>query len=197
MPASLRLCLPLLALVLWGCPRAPAPAPPSLPPPAPAASAPAASADWALTSSAFAAGERLPIKYTADGEDVSPPLQWAAPPAGTEELVLICDDPDAPRGAFTHWVLYGLPPQVASVPEGIARVASLSEPACRQGLNSAGRVGYVGPAPPPGPPHRYRFTLYALSGKTGLAPGASVEHVRAALQGKILATTTLEGIYGR
>ena len=153
--------------------------------------------DWKLTSTAFAAGERIPAQYTGDGQSLSPPLSWTAPPADAQELILICDDPDAPSGTFTHWLLYGLSPQATSLPEGLPPQPTLEQPACRQGVSSARRVGYVGPAPPPGKPHRYQFTLYALSAPSGLPPGASKPQVESALADKVLAQTTLEGLYGR
>src|SRR3954451_7281041 len=105
-----------------------------------------------LTSPAFADGEIAP-KYTCDGDDVSPPLAWTAPPEETVTLALCLDDPDAGRYPFTHWLAWGLPPE-GSLPEG--------EPAPAEGRNDFGAPGYRGPCPPPGKPHRYVFTIYAL-----------------------------------
>ncbi len=175
--------------------------PPSLPTqPPPAVSSPPAeqpSTTWKLTSPAFQAGERMPVKYTGDGQDVSPPLSWTEPPAETQELALICDDPDAPRGIFNHWLVYDLSPGLSGLPENVLKQTEVATPACRQGLNSAGKPGYMGPAPPPGPPHRYQFTLYALKEKSGLPPGANREEVLKAIEGKVLAKTSLEVLYGR
>ena len=148
--------------------------------------------EWELTSTAFAHGERIPVKYTADGENVSPPLEWTAPPKGTAELVLICDDPDAPGGTWNHWIVYGLVPDATGLPENAAG----AEPAFKLGVTSFGDTGYGGPAPPSGT-HRYQFTIYALSEAIGLAPGASKDQVLAAMEGKVLAQTMLEGTYSR
>ncbi|MGD8237410.1 MAG: YbhB/YbcL family Raf kinase inhibitor-like protein [Armatimonadota bacterium] len=152
--------------------------------------------DWELTSTAFANGERIPEHYTADGANVSPPLEWTAPPEGTAELALICDDPDAPRGTWNHWIVYGLSPEVTSLPEDVASDATVTDPALRQGVTSFGETGYGGPAPPSGT-HRYQFTLYALSEATGLDAGADKQQVLAAMEGNIIAQTTLEGLYSR
>ena len=121
----------------------------------------------AVSSSAFAAGQPIPKKYTADGADVSPPLNWSDLPSGTRELALVCDDPDAPRAEpWVHWVIYRIPADQTGLPEHVAPDARLeSPPGALQGSNSwtAGRtVGYRGPAPPPGKVHHYRFHLYAL-----------------------------------
>lgn len=182
--------------LLFGCARERAEETPAAPEPAPIVKEGSAVA-WELVSSAFKQGERIPAKYAGDGDNVSPPLAWTSPPPGTRELALICTDPDAPGGSFTHWVLYGLSPGVTSLPEGLPREASVVLPACRQGDNDAGRTGYFGPAPPPGRPHRYQFTLYALNAPTDLPPGADKRRVLRALEGKVLAKTMLEGLYGR
>lgn len=153
--------------------------------------------DWKLTSTAFASGERIPAQYTADGQDVSPPLKWTEPPPGTVELVLICDDPDAPVGTWNHWIVYDLSAEVTEVREALPTDATVAEPALKQGVNSFGNTGYGGPSPPPGKPHRYQFTLYALREPTDLPAGTSKQQVLAALEGKVLAKTMLEGIYSR
>ena len=173
--------------------------PPEPEPPAPeeTSTAEVPEVTWQLTSMAFANGEPIPAKYTGDGADLSPPLSWGEPPEGTVELALICDDPDAPAGTWTHWVLYGLSPEVRELPEGLPATETVAEPALKQGLNSWPSIGYRGPKPPPGKPHRYQFTLYALSEKLDLAPGATKEQVLEAAEGKVLAETMLEGTYGR
>src|SRR5579862_404929 len=114
-----------------------------------------------LTSRAFKDGEPIPPHYTADGEDVSPPLEWKDPPAGTKSLTLICDDPDAPGGTFTHWLIFNIPPSVVLFPEAFPPLKSLQN-GIRQGTNDFGSIGYSGPAPPSGV-HRYYFKIYALS----------------------------------
>lgn len=156
-----------------------------------------ATVEWKLTSTAFANGERIPVRYTGEGDNISPPLQWTEPPEGTVELVLICDDPDAPVGIWNHWVVYDLSPEVAELPEAVPTDAAVAEPALRQGVTSARSTGYHGPMPPPGKPHRYQFTLYALCEPTGLPAGASKRQVLTALEGKVLAQTRLEGLYSR
>jgi hypothetical protein len=179
----------VLASWLNGCSR------PAVPAPEPVKGV--TTMNWSLTSTAFANGARIPDRYAVRGEGVSPPLTWTAPPAGTRELALICVDPDAPRGDFIHWVLYGLGPTVTSLPEALPPSRQVGEPVCVQGMNSAGQIGYTAPAPPPGTAHRYQFTLYAVDAPLDLAPGADESGLRAALRGKLLGQTTLEGTYSR
>ncbi len=152
---------------------------------------------WQLTSSAFAHGKQIPKQHTADGEDVSPALAWTPPPEGTQQLALLCDDPDAPVGTWNHWVAYGLAPTLTALPQGGAKTPTVATPALLQGKNSFGKVGYNGPAPPPGKPHRYQFTLYALKQKLSLQPGASRQQLLDAMEGSVIARTMLEGLYGR
>jgi len=149
-----------------------------------------------LSSIAFKGGERIPVKYTCEGQDVSPPLTWSEPPQGTQSLTLIVDDPDAPGGAFTHWVLFNIPPDSGELPEAVPTQAQLSSGAL-QGKNDFGRVGYGGPCPPPGRPHRYCFTLYALDRVLDLKAGVSKKQVLDAMQGHILAQGQLIGTYQR
>src|SRR5881409_1292852 len=107
-----------------------------------------------LESSAFKAGETIPRKHTCDGQDLSPPLAWTEPPAGTKSLALVCDDPDAPTGTWVHWVLWDVPPTARGLPEGVPPSAKL-EDGTRQGTNDFKKSGYGGPCPPRGAPHRY------------------------------------------
>lgn len=150
-----------------------------------------------LTSPAFKHGEAIPRKYTCDGEDVSPPLAISGVPQGAKTLVLIMEDPDAPIGLFTHWILYEIPATVREIPEGVPKrpeVAGLG----LQGVNDFGRIGYGGPCPPRGHgPHRYFFKLYALSTSLGLKPRASRGDVLKAMEGKVLAQAEYMGIYKR
>ncbi len=148
-----------------------------------------------LTSNAFNAGEAIPTQYTCDGDDISPPLQWSNPPAGTKSLVLICDDPDAPVGTWVHWVVYDLPPDLNSLPEGMPPD---EHPAVggTHGINSWRRTGYGGPCPPGGR-HRYFFRLYALDTTLNLEARASARQVRQAMEGHILAQAELMGTYSR
>ena len=140
----------------------------------------------------FQNGGNIPTKYTCNGRDVSPPISWGLPPAGTISIALIMDDPDA--GDFTHWVLYNLPASVRSLPEG---VQNIERPASGgiQGTNDFGGIGYGGPCPPPGGPHTYRLIFYALDAQ--LNPGtATSQGVLNAMQGHVLAQAELDGEYG-
>jgi Raf kinase inhibitor-like YbhB/YbcL family protein len=158
----------------------------------------APTAGWSLTSRAFDDGERIPQRYTGDGDDVSPELTWSDPPEGTVEFALICDDPDAPAGTWTHWVLYGVAPDRRSLPEALPTPSALPElDDARQGRNSWGDTGYRGPAPPRGPDHHYRFRLYALDAPVDLAPGATADALRSAMAGHVVGQTELVGLYSR
>jgi Raf kinase inhibitor-like YbhB/YbcL family protein len=147
-----------------------------------------------LTSTAFKNGEMIPRKYTCDGPDVSPHLAWAGIPAGTKSLVLVCDDPDAPRGAWVHWVIFNLPPDVRELEEDVPKQKDLSNGA-RQGVNDFGRVGYGGPCPPA--LHRYYFKIYALDTAVALAAGATKAQVMRAIEGHVLGQGELMGKYKR
>jgi Raf kinase inhibitor-like YbhB/YbcL family protein len=124
-----------------------------------------------ITSSAFRAGEVIPSKYSCEGDNVSPPVQWDGVPAAARCLALICDDPDAPMGTWVHWVLYNLPTSVSNLPEHVPTSEILSFGA-KQGMNDFKRIGYGGPCPPPGKTHRYYFKLYALDVELALKPRA-------------------------
>lgn len=149
-----------------------------------------------LSTSAFENGGYIPQKYTGDGADVSPPLQWSGAPEETASFALICDDPDAPAGTWVHWVLFGLPADINSLSEGVAATRTLPNGA-KQGINDFGSIGYGGPAPPRGPAHRYYFKLYALDSDTSLEPGATKQQLLKAMQGKIIAEVELMGRYQR
>jgi Raf kinase inhibitor-like YbhB/YbcL family protein len=149
-----------------------------------------------LTSPALQEGATIPRQYTADGRNVSPPLRWQEPPAGTGSLALICEDPDAPRGTFTHWVVFNLPAESRELGEAVPAEATLPQGAA-QGANDFGKVGYGGPKPPPGKPHRYFFKLYALDSRLDLQAGAGKEDLRVAMKGHVLAEGQLMGTYGR
>jgi Raf kinase inhibitor-like YbhB/YbcL family protein len=149
-----------------------------------------------LTSSVFNEGERIPVKYTCQGQDISPQLHWNGVPEGSKSLALIMDDPDAPGGVFTHWVIFNLPANNQGLPEAITSAPQLSDGSL-QGRNDFGRTGYGGPCPPPGKPHRYRFALYALDKKLDLGAGSSKNQVLNAVEGHILAHVQLTGIYQR
>lgn len=152
--------------------------------------------DFTISSTAFQNGGDIPKKFTCDGADVSPQLAWAGAPPKTQSLALIVDDPDAPAGAWTHWVLYDLPANMAELQESVNKIDKLDNEA-RQGRNDFRKLGYGGPCPPPGKPHRYYFKLYALDAKLNLAPGASKEEVERSMQGHVLAKAELMGKYSR
>jgi Raf kinase inhibitor-like YbhB/YbcL family protein len=147
-----------------------------------------------LMSSAFSQGEMIPVLYTADGEDISPPLSWTIC-QGAVSYVIICDDPDAPVGNWVHWVVYDIPGTVNSLEQGVPADGILDNCAV-QGVNGWGRTGYGGPAPPSGV-HRYYFRLYALDTMLELGPGATDAEVISAMEGHVLDTTELMGTYGR
>jgi Raf kinase inhibitor-like YbhB/YbcL family protein len=147
-----------------------------------------------LTSTAFAEGAAIPRKYTGDGDDVSPPLKWQQAPQGTKSFALICDDPDAPRGTWVHWVIFNLPADKSELPEGVP--AKGTEGAA-QGKNDFGNIGYGGPAPPPGKPHRYFFKIYALDTMLSLKEGATKQQLEKVMEGHTLAQGQLMGKYGR
>jgi len=149
-----------------------------------------------VSSPAFKEGDKVPTKYTCQGQDVSPPLAWSQPPEGTQSLALIMDDPDAPGGVFTHWVLFNIPSDSGGLPEAVPTQAQLPGGAL-PGKNDFGRIGYGGPCPPPGRPHRYRFTLYALDCSLDLKAGVSKQQVLDAMQGHILGQGQLTGTYQR
>ncbi|MGQ9650988.1 MAG: YbhB/YbcL family Raf kinase inhibitor-like protein [Phycisphaerae bacterium] len=158
------------------------------------------SAKMTLKSPAFGPNQAIPRKYTGDGEDKSPPLSWSGAPDGTKELALIVDDPDAPTPTpWVHWVLYAIPPDTTSLPEGITPSLRVSEPpGLMQGKNSFGKVGYGGPAPPRGHGrHRYFFKLYALNAPLGVEAGLSKEALLKAMSGHVLAEGELVGTYER
>src|SRR5262245_38509450 len=134
-----------------------------------------------LTSTAFLDGEPIPQRYAGDGRNVSPPLTWQNPPAGTRSLALICEDPDAPRGTFTHWLVFNLPAESRELCEGIPAQATLPN-GTAQGINDFGKAGYGGPKPPPGKPHRYLFKLYALDQSPDVQPGATKPQLLAAMK---------------
>ena len=152
--------------------------------------------ELSVSSSVFAEGDVIPDSYTCQGRDISPPLVWSQPPAGTQSLALIVDDPDAPVGVFTHWVIFNIPADSGGLPEAVPTQAELPSGAL-QGKNDFGRTGYAGPCPPPGRPHRYQFTVYALDSRLDLRAGASKEQLLAAMQGHVLAQGKLSGSYQR
>jgi Raf kinase inhibitor-like YbhB/YbcL family protein len=148
-----------------------------------------------LMSRAFTHDGQIPSKYTCDGDDVSPPIEWSDIPSEAKTLALICDDPDAPKKDFSHWVLFNIPPKPGTLPEHVAARPELPD-GTRQGKNDFGNVGYGGPCPPSGT-HRYRFTLLAVDTALNVPPAASRPDVEAAMKGHVLETTQLTGTYKR
>jgi len=149
---------------------------------------------FSLTSQGFQNGGTIPAKYTCDGKDISPPLSWGTVPDGAKSLALIVDDPDAPGGIFTHWVLFNLPATTRSLPEGVPKLDRLDGGGI-QGMNNFDKKGYNGPCPPK--LHTYRFILYALDFELDLKPGVTRQEVHKAMEGHVLAKAELDGKYGR
>jgi Raf kinase inhibitor-like YbhB/YbcL family protein len=154
-----------------------------------------------LTSSAFAEGAPIPKKYTGEGDDVSPPLSWSGLPTGTKELALVCDDPDAsPTEPWVHWVIYDIPAGVAGLREGVEKKPQPLEPGgAAQGKNSwpSDNIGYRGPKPPPGKPHRYYFALYALDAKLSLPAGLNKKALFEAMNDHVIGDGRLMGTFQR
>ncbi len=153
-----------------------------------------------LTSSAFSHETNIPTVHTCDDRDDSPALSWGDVPGKTASFALIMDDPDAPPGTWVHWILYDLPSDRRELAESLAKTERPEgggvHGAC-WGVDNFDRVGYHGPCPPPGPPHRYYFKLYALDSTLNLAPGATKSEVMAAMEGHVLAEAVLMGRYQR
>jgi hypothetical protein len=149
-----------------------------------------------LSSSAFKDAQPIPSQYTCDGQNISPPLAWSGTPGNAESLALIMDDPDAPSGVWTHWVVFNLPADASDLPEAAAKAEPIAGNA-KQGLNDFKRPGYGGPCPPTGKQHRYFFKIYALDTTLGLPSGASRKAVEAAMTKHILAEGQLMGTYQR
>jgi Raf kinase inhibitor-like YbhB/YbcL family protein len=149
-----------------------------------------------IKTTAFSDGNEIPKMYTCDGADVSPSLNWKDAPAGTQSFALIADDPDAPVGTWTHWVIWNIPATATALPEGMQKVEE-SSGGIRQGRNDFSRIGYGGPCPPAGKPHRYFFKLYALDTKLDIKPGAGRKELERTMKGHILSQAELKGKYGR
>jgi Raf kinase inhibitor-like YbhB/YbcL family protein len=149
-----------------------------------------------LTATSFAEGQPIPSRHAFDNQNLSPALQWSGVPPAAKSLALICDDPDAPMGTWVHWVIYDLPPDATGLAEGVATSPELADGA-KQGLNDYKRIGYGGPSPPPGKPHRYFFKLYALDTKLDLKPGLMKKELLKAMDGHVLAEGQLMGTYQR
>src|ERR1035441_8519408 len=149
-----------------------------------------------ITSTAFTEGQPIPAKYSCEGSDASPPLKWTNAPANTKSFALIMDDPDAPVGTWVHWVLYDIPATLKELPQGVPKTVAGpggSMHGVCWGVDEYERVGYYGPLPPPGRPHRYFFKLYALDKVLGLKPRATAAQVLASFSRHVLTQATLMG----
>ncbi len=151
---------------------------------------------FTLHSTPFAAGAEIPKRFTCEGSDLSPALEWGAAPQGVQSFALVADDPDAPVGTFTHWIIYDIPAQFHGLPEGVPKSEQLPD-GTRQGQNDFRRIGYNGPCPPPGKTHRYLFKLYALDTKLSLEPEASRQQLESAMKGHVLAQAEVMGTFRR
>jgi Raf kinase inhibitor-like YbhB/YbcL family protein len=149
-----------------------------------------------ISSSSFSNGGAIPKKFTCDAEDVSPELSWSGAPAGTRSFALLADDPDAPVGNWNHWTMWNIPAESQGLREGTSKGAQLPD-GTQQGLNDFGKVGYNGPCPPPGKPHRYYFKLFALDQKLTLKEKSGKRELEAAMKGHIVAQAEWMGRYGR
>jgi Raf kinase inhibitor-like YbhB/YbcL family protein len=147
-----------------------------------------------ITSDAFNDGGTIPSKYTCDGQDISPVVSWQGIPDGTESIALIMDDPDALGRTFVHWVIFNIPGNATGLPEG---VPSDLDDSSLQGKTDFGKIGYGGPCPPSGNPHRYVFKVYALDTELDLKSGVTKSQLEAAMKGHILAQGEMIGNYGR
>ncbi len=148
-----------------------------------------------LKSSAFSNEGTIPSKYTCDGTDVSPPLEWRGPPEGTKSFALIVDDPDAPMGTWVHWVIWNIPAGRTSLKENQSKSADLSD-GIKQGISDFRRPGYGGPCPPSGT-HRYYFKLYALDTVLDLPHSTDKNALEQAMKGHVLAQARYMGTYSR
>jgi Raf kinase inhibitor-like YbhB/YbcL family protein len=148
-----------------------------------------------VTSTAFQEGGEIPVQYTCDGANMSPPLSWSSGPDGTKSYALIADDPDAPMGTWVHWVVYNIPVTAGSFPENVPKTESLSDGTV-QGINDFKRYGYGGPCPPGGT-HRYYFKVYALDMVMKAGPGLTKKKLLREMEGHILGQGELMGTYSR
>ncbi|HEY6292956.1 MAG TPA: YbhB/YbcL family Raf kinase inhibitor-like protein [Terriglobia bacterium] len=154
-----------------------------------------ADSGFSLTPLSFQANGDISARFTCSGQNLSPALTWSDPPAGTQSFVLITDDPDAPGGVFTHWVIYDLPSSLRHLPEGVPHTRDPE--GGRQGSNDFEQTGYSGPCPPPGKYHRYFFRLYALDKRLDLRAGAPKDQVEDAMKGHVLAQADVMGRFKR
>ncbi len=153
-------------------------------------------AEIEINSPAFKEGEIIPIKYTCDGENISPEIKFGEVPSGVKSLALICDDPDAPAKTWVHWVIFNIPPDLEKLPEGIEPEKTL-ENGANQGINDSRNIGYCGPCPPSGSAHHYHFKIYGLDEKIDAPPGITKKELLNKMEGHIKAKGELIGLYKR
>jgi hypothetical protein len=180
------ICAVSFSLLLTGCSN-------RVQQPEPAGTAKDAAA-MLLSSTAFANGQAIPGKYTCHGQDISPPLQWSGVPPQAKSIALTVEDPDAPSGTFTHWVIFNVPATATGFPENVAKTAALPN-GVQQGNNSFGNIGYNGPCPPGGKPHHYIFKIYALDTTLTLDSNVGRQELLSAMNNHILAHGELTGTY--
>jgi Raf kinase inhibitor-like YbhB/YbcL family protein len=151
-----------------------------------------------LKAASFAEGQPIPKEHTCDGADRSPRIDVVDQlPAGTQSWALIVDDPDAPGGTFVHWVIWNLPMKLRTIPDGVPREVLQLPDRSMQGKNGFGNVGWNGPCPPPGAPHRYRFRVFAVDSRLDLPARALASDLERAVKGHLTGQGTLTGTYGR
>ncbi|HEV2866360.1 MAG TPA: YbhB/YbcL family Raf kinase inhibitor-like protein [Allosphingosinicella sp.] len=158
-----------------------------------------AAATFAVTSPAFAAGSGVPLRHSAYGEGLSPPLAWSGLPERTRSLAIMMEDPDATSARpYVHWLAWNIDPAAGALPEGVPPAVELSQPvAIRQGRNTRGGIGYFGPRPHGSQPHHYHFQLFALDAPLVLPGGADREALLAAMSGHVLAQGELVGLFAQ
>jgi Raf kinase inhibitor-like YbhB/YbcL family protein len=153
-------------------------------------------ANMSIVSSTFSEGQPIPAKYTCKGLNSSPPLAWFNLPASAKYLALICEDPDAPSGVFVHWVLYNIPTALTELPEGVPQTQQVPGMGTH-GVNDFQHAAYDGPCPPPGNPHRYIFTLFALDLDSPLPQGWRSNQLQSRIKSHTLASAQITGTFQR
>lgn len=149
-----------------------------------------------IMSDVFEEGDIIPTRHTCDDINVSPPIRWDSLPEHTMSFAILCEDPDAPLGTWTHWIIFNIPPDIMELSAELKKEEKL-EMGITQGINDFGYPGYGGPCPPEGEEHRYFFRIYALDTTLNLSPGVKREEFLRALNENVLDEGHLMGMYGR
>lgn len=152
--------------------------------------------DFMLKSQSFEDGKAIPKEFTCDSGDVSPQFSWYSAPENADSLALVCEDPDAPNGAFTHWIVYDILPTIPRITEGQPKTTLMINGAS-QGENDTGNIGWNGPCPPPGKPHHYIFTLFALDKRISFGKPPKRAEFDAMIADHIIAKTVYTGLYSK